>query len=95
MLVDLELSKNKNVVFCSNSPKFPNIANLKGIPAFYDLSALKMPIQTSRPLTFIIASDTSSPNSSIPLLSSLDAKPDMIFRSVFYYIIRVPKSIQD
>ena len=95
MLVDLELSKNKNVVFCSNSPKFPNIANLKGIPAFYDLSALKMPIQTSRPLTLIIASDTSSPNSSIPLLSSLDAKPDMIFRSVFYYIIRVPKSIQD
>ncbi len=94
-LVDLELTKDKNLVFCSNSPKFPNMANLKGIPAFYDLTALKIPIQTSRDLTFIIASDTSSPNSSIPLLSSLDTKPDLIFRSVFYYIVKVPKSIPD
>jgi hypothetical protein len=95
MLVDLVLKNEKNLVFCSNSPKFPNMANLKGIPAFYDLSELKMPIKTSRPLTFIIASDTSSPNPSIPFLSSLNTKPDLIFRSVFYYIVKVPKSIQN
>ena len=91
-LTKKELTKNKNLVICSNNYTIANMCSLENVPVFYDLGKLKIPIAHSLPLTLFIAVDTTVPGTYVPVLTDLQAKPDYIFKNVSYYFVNLPKS---
>jgi hypothetical protein len=82
---------SKNLVVCSNNYAIANMCSLENVPVFYDLDKLNKKILTSQHVKLLIASDTTMPNISVPLLLDPVVKPDFIFRNVSYYIVDLPK----
>jgi hypothetical protein len=86
------LTRNKNLVICSNNSTIANMCSLENAPVFYDLGKLKKPVIHSLPVTLLVAVDTTVPGTFVPMLSHPGVKPDYIFRNVSYYFVNLPKT---
>jgi hypothetical protein len=85
-------NKNKNLIVCSNNCAIANMCSLENVPVYYNMAKLKRPFNNKAPVTLLIATDTTVPGISVPLLLNPVVKPDNVFRNVSYYIIDLPKS---
>jgi hypothetical protein len=87
-----KLSKNASLVFTSNAQELANSAALQGVPILYDPGHLKIPVESSRTVTLIIAVDSRVPGQDIPILQMRLARPDLILNTVKFYILEIPKN---